>query len=387
MALSAPTPTTMVPSATPDNQYLGFCRGAVNLQNGDKKASFQKNKDAGAWSRNGSNKKISIPYFMACREPKCAFRSNFVSSDPELLWTKVHVYPDLGIKIRWPFLAKSHVPQRVVVGGHYYFKCLFCVYLGRCGAMEYNCMANYLSHISLEHRGKTLGDVIEYKTSSIIGRIAHDTEQFDINIWPTTANDNVLAPGGLSNDDPRSFSIPRPNASITRPQTMASLSIDIERDRDYHNGTNDHYNLLNATGETVSPTVARNAAQHTTRPLALQSNLRRAIPDGDSLTISFAQDAITNPEANPWTEVESSYTLDRCTEMIGWHTREHCTHTFSEASDDHDLEPGPALRPEIPPRSELRRLDTNMRQRQEDVIANGDNLSVSAVDATSSKLY
>ena len=44
----------------------------------------------------------------------------------------------------------------------------------------------YLDHIKEEHRGsRNMGDVVLYKTGCIIDRVAEDTEEFDINLWPT----------------------------------------------------------------------------------------------------------------------------------------------------------------------------------------------------------
>lgn len=58
----------------------------------------------------------------------------------------------------------------------------------------------YLDHISAEHRGKPLGDVIEYKTRCIGNRIADDKELFDINIWPRVDEEDRKTSKWLSDD-------------------------------------------------------------------------------------------------------------------------------------------------------------------------------------------
>lgn len=108
---------------------------------------------------------------------------------------------DESLQLRWPFLAKSHVPQRVVINSKYSFQCLFCVYLGWSEASTvYTRMELYLDHISKEHRSKPLGDVIEYKTRCVSNRVADDKELFDINLWPQTDHEARESSRWLSDD-------------------------------------------------------------------------------------------------------------------------------------------------------------------------------------------
>lgn len=85
------------PVATPDNSFLGFCKGAWTLQNGDQKGSMKKYNEADAWSRSASRAKPGPAQYLKvgacgstrrrllisikCREPKCEFRSHLVSSN------------------------------------------------------------------------------------------------------------------------------------------------------------------------------------------------------------------------------------------------------------------------------------------------------------------
>ncbi|CAK1362943.1 unnamed protein product [Cercospora beticola] len=190
----------LIPEARPDNDFLGFCRGAYNLQNGDREASLQKAKEGGAYSRSGSSTKQTNAYFQKCREQRCAFRSNIVSPDPDLIRTKVLEFPERGMKIRWTFLAKSHVPQRTVMHNMHAYKCIFCVFLSAPEPAVYAGMDAYLDHVNGVHRGQEMHPVVQYKTRCVSNRIADDREEFDINLWPANDADNSKVSQWLSDD-------------------------------------------------------------------------------------------------------------------------------------------------------------------------------------------
>ncbi|KXT15535.1 hypothetical protein AC579_3404 [Pseudocercospora musae] len=175
-------PSTALPTPNPENEYLGFCKGAWKLQNGDRKSSFGKCREVDAWSRHPSS--ANAAHYLACNTNKCAFRSNFSHVDINVVWSRVFAVPSKGIKLRWTFLAKSHVLQKVVVKHQYSFNCLFCVFLtGKSGV--YHGIDYYLDHIASEHRGsRNLGEIILYKTGCIADHKAEDSEEFDINLWP-----------------------------------------------------------------------------------------------------------------------------------------------------------------------------------------------------------
>ncbi|CAK3989038.1 Hypothetical predicted protein [Lecanosticta acicola] len=180
-------PSTAIPTPTPENEFLGFCKGAWKLQNGDRKGSMSKCKDVEPWSRHPSAHSAAASY-LACQQQRCAFRSSFSNADVNVIWKKVFTLEAKGIRLRWQFLAKSHVLQRVVVKHQYSFKCLFCVFTtGKSGV--YLGMDFYLDHISSTHRPERLSEVILYKTGCINDRIAGDEEDFDICLYPMTAAD------------------------------------------------------------------------------------------------------------------------------------------------------------------------------------------------------
>jgi hypothetical protein len=193
-ATNFPSPNTQihhnasasVPTPTPENDYLGFCKSAWRLQNGDRKGALTRCKEFNdGWSQ-------SSVFFLGCSSSKCAFAGHI---DIAKIWDKVWTYPsgpaakdevDGGkiLKFRWPFLAKSHVQQHKVKDHQYVYQCLFCVFLGEKGAV-YAGTDTYLDHVQ-SHRGQALNEVILYKTQCIADRVAEDHEEFDINLFPLT---------------------------------------------------------------------------------------------------------------------------------------------------------------------------------------------------------
>lgn len=164
------------PGPNRKNNYLGFCKSAWKFQSGDDKA-FVKSKD---WTQSAQ----STAYSLACSRFRCEFKSELKSSgNPSVIWNKVFVDELRGIKYRWSFLAKSHVTQKTVVNKDYSYQCLFCAFQGlQVPVMNLTAL---LEHISCEHRGCSLNDVILDRTGCVNGRICKDGEKFDINLYPT----------------------------------------------------------------------------------------------------------------------------------------------------------------------------------------------------------
>ena len=89
-----------LPNPTKENDWLGFCPGAVKLQNGDKKGALKKRTDYhDSFSASGVTTYI-------CAEKKCAFQGH-VSVD--FVWKMVMKDETLGLQCRWAFLGKSPV--------------------------------------------------------------------------------------------------------------------------------------------------------------------------------------------------------------------------------------------------------------------------------------
>jgi len=164
----------VVPTPTPENNYLGFCKNAVRLQNGDRGA-FEKCAEH-AYSRSGYSN--TTTYYLSCRSSKCSYMSQLKA---DTIWDRVWTDPELGIKWRWAFLAKSHVQQKQVKGQQFAYQCTFCTFANGKGAVFHGSRM-YLKHVA-SHRGD-IGEVLRYKAVCISDHVCEDDEAFDINLYP-----------------------------------------------------------------------------------------------------------------------------------------------------------------------------------------------------------
>lgn len=171
--------STAIPTPTPENEYLSFCKSAVRLQNGDRKAMTKCKEFNDGWSQ-------SSVYFLGCASSKCAFAGHIAL---DKIWDKVWPDEAKGLKFRWSFLAKSHVSQQKVKDHQYIYQCVFCVFLGEKSPV-FAGTDTYLAHVQ-EHRGHMMNEVILYKTKCIADRIAEDEEEYDINLWPLSTKEQV----------------------------------------------------------------------------------------------------------------------------------------------------------------------------------------------------
>lgn len=217
-----------VPHPSAENNYLGFCKGAWKLQNGDRKG-LNKCKDYMYSAQ-------SNVYYLACSASKCAYAGHY---NPQLIYDKVWVDNAKGLKFRWPFLAKSHVQQKTVKQEQYSYQCLFCVYLGNSTPVMHG-MELYLDHISKEHRGHAISEVVLYKCGAVNDREAEDSEEFDINLFPLSVEEfsrrkesNVLADDLIAPDLKRSDTIAKDSMFSNEPWNEG-LS-------DFHYGGNNEF--------------------------------------------------------------------------------------------------------------------------------------------------
>ena len=166
-----------VPQPNPRNDYLGFCKAAWQLQNGEPKA-MKKSKEF-----NMSSQPV---YWLRCSGSKCEFTTEV---DLSVIWTWTKVWrtkANQGIAYRWPFLAKSHVRQTKTKDRQTLYKCLFCVF-GGIHAPIIQGTDLYFDHIVQKHRSSELSQVVLHKTGCINNRICKDEEEFDINLYPTNS--------------------------------------------------------------------------------------------------------------------------------------------------------------------------------------------------------
>lgn len=191
--------STNIQTPNPSNDYLGFCKSAYRLQNADRKA-LTKTREVEPWSRHPTSSANAM-HFLSCVTKNCAFRSTFTHRDTEMIWNRL--LPERkGVRARWRFLAKSHVPLRRA-GTQASFECLFCVFLHGKSSV-YHGPDLYLDHIADEHRGAVLGDVVLYKTGCVNDQICEDSDlTWDINLAPGTYSSpksGIAASTGMSSN-------------------------------------------------------------------------------------------------------------------------------------------------------------------------------------------
>ncbi|RVX66866.1 hypothetical protein B0A52_09596 [Exophiala mesophila] len=202
-----------------ESNLAGFCKGAVRHQLGARKKGF------GVEHKKGSK---GVEYFMKCT--KCNFEgpasvSKALPSGGRAA-AKVEKTPDNrvrvaegGIKYRWNFLAKSHVLNRGNVSdlknSNDIYGCYFCcaegaakgwfdnsvnLHLATLGGFgegtkttavttpTFNGLDAFMEHL-VSHRlpGRTPGLIVANEMNCIIGRTAHDSEDFDLNLPALTS--------------------------------------------------------------------------------------------------------------------------------------------------------------------------------------------------------
>lgn len=160
-----------------ENNYAGFCKGAWRLQN---------NMDGMTAEHRPSGMYGEIRFWKCC---KCRFDGPLFggnSKSTRKFDTKVRV--DIsGVRYRWVFLAKSHVQQKqeptVSDGTGGSFRCIFCCAEWKEKAPVFNDLELFMDHLQI-HREQVLSPELIYRTKCIVGRIAADSEDFDINLPP-----------------------------------------------------------------------------------------------------------------------------------------------------------------------------------------------------------
>ncbi|GAB7363280.1 hypothetical protein MBLNU230_g3561t1 [Neophaeotheca triangularis] len=176
-------PSNPLPHPTSDNHYLNFCKSAIKLQNHDRSALHKRKEFNEPWSS-------SDTHFLACSSSKCCFAGRI---DTSVVWEKVYAVDKLGLKFRWPLLAKSHVPQKYMRDGKYVFQCLLCAYAGE--AKPANCLGadKYLAHLA-EHRGSFVPEAVARRAGAVVDRVARDDEEWDFCLLPLLPGEQVRKP-------------------------------------------------------------------------------------------------------------------------------------------------------------------------------------------------
>ena len=148
-------------NSTTPQEYQGFCKGAYYLQ--------VRLKSDGMKLRNQSGSFTGEKYYYACSNSKCCFEAP--AHKIGKVWNLADtVYgPKPGVKLRWSFLAKSHVQQSTVKKRDFQYRCIFCAIQGF-DTQVFEGVNSLIEHVA-QHRHDKLPTG---------GRVIVDGEDFDI---------------------------------------------------------------------------------------------------------------------------------------------------------------------------------------------------------------
>ncbi|OQD89530.1 hypothetical protein PENANT_c002G08711 [Penicillium antarcticum] len=186
-----PQPATRPPAQPPGqrwspsktNNYLGFCKGAWKVHTGFRGFKIHTEPGSGYYTQ------VS---WLRC--VKCAFEGPMAtkcSSNNPQFDDSVRVHGPTGIRYRWEFLAKSHVPCKrdsaVVfspVTPRGAFCCMFCCVEVRGSTGGYGNLDTFMAHLGKAHRsvGESALALLPTSTKCVFGRVAGDREYFDVNV-------------------------------------------------------------------------------------------------------------------------------------------------------------------------------------------------------------
>ncbi|PGH10736.1 hypothetical protein AJ79_05327 [Helicocarpus griseus UAMH5409] len=191
-----------------ENRFAGFCKGAWKLQTGARKAMRSEQRPSGMFS--------SVLFWRCC---KCNFEGpmnlsadnppSTIMHSPSFSRTtpldqpsrsfdhRVKVHPGTGIRYRWAFLAKSHAFCKKVPpttdGSTCSYGCIYCCAEQKGPAPIFGNVDAFMQHLrthdgeSLRGHKKAPQQELLNRTKCIMGRLAQDWEEFDINIPPVMA--------------------------------------------------------------------------------------------------------------------------------------------------------------------------------------------------------
>ena len=185
---SMSSPPSSVSVQTSQVRHNGYCKGAYFLQVGLKKESVKlRNQPSGITGQS---------YFWACCSSKCCFEGPAVRIGKTWEYEE-NIWTSSGVRFRWSFLAKSHLPTKRVKERKYEYKCMFCEAQKKSSDV-YKGIREFMMHVA-EHGGERWEESSVHNVKLIAGREAELDEIFDINF--TAQAEPVLATEGLKIQD------------------------------------------------------------------------------------------------------------------------------------------------------------------------------------------
>lgn len=170
------------PSET--NNYLGFCKGAWKVHTGFRGFKIYSEPGTGYFTQQS---------WLRCR--KCAFEAPMSpksSSHNPLFEESVRTHKVSGVRYRFEFLAKSHVPCKRDAALHFNsnaprgtFCCVFCCAMAQGSTQVYGNLDIFMAHLAKYHWAvEREALAVLPSMRCVVGRIAPDSEYFDVNILP-----------------------------------------------------------------------------------------------------------------------------------------------------------------------------------------------------------
>ncbi|KAJ5949838.1 hypothetical protein N7454_001422 [Penicillium verhagenii] len=162
------------------NKYSGFCKGAWKLSSG--LGGFKIHSEPVGYYFLMPKWRCYRCYFGMPLAPRAGSDRRDLRFDQ-----KIYLDKSTGIRYRWPFLAKSHVPYTrpgAAASTHINgtFGCIFCCAELDIVAPTMNSFDEFMAHLGEQHR--SVDSALLERTRCVVGRVALDEEDFDINIPP-----------------------------------------------------------------------------------------------------------------------------------------------------------------------------------------------------------
>ncbi|MCJ1350847.1 MAG: hypothetical protein MMC33_000828 [Icmadophila ericetorum] len=159
-----------------ENGYTGLCKGAWLQQIGmPKKAMQERARPASVY--------VTMQTYWKCKT--CNFEGRMFKDAKKKAVIDTRVFSADGIRYRWEFLFKSHVPMKETIPNPITssnFGCIFCCAEGK-GMPIFGGVNAFMGHLQ-EHRARPPQGEVLYRMKLITGRLAEGTEVFDINLPP-----------------------------------------------------------------------------------------------------------------------------------------------------------------------------------------------------------
>jgi hypothetical protein len=163
------------------NNYLGFCKGAWKVHTGFGGFKIHSEPGSGYYTQRS---------WLRCKE--CAFEAPMAksSSSNPLFDESVRIHKPSGVRYRSEFLAKSHVPCKRDSGACFSpmtprgaFCCVFCCAAFQGPTQVFGNLETFMTHLAESHLavGRDTLALLP-STRCVVGRVAGDSEYFDVNI-------------------------------------------------------------------------------------------------------------------------------------------------------------------------------------------------------------